>query len=289
MKLMLRFNNLLFLMMLTTTLLVSTSAYSARMAFLEAEEKLPVEDESEYKWAKGKYGAILIRPSGAGKFIDEKGGKVELSNFQIVWWHRANDKELPKVFLDPAMKKAFLDFVENGGSLFLSQVAFYYVAELGLESVPIRKCDPNVDRAITGIIAVPGQEGHPVFDGFKKMGDDPAKGFNINCYGHDKMCDFYPNGPAKEGIVIAEAYQEPHPQPWFGKVAPLCEYKVGKGTILISGWRFTVFRSGDEKCKYHDKMVKLHENIMSYLGALAPVNTKDKSPVTWGIIKKDYM
>ncbi|MGQ9609218.1 MAG: DUF4960 domain-containing protein [bacterium] len=270
-------------------LMISMPAYSARVAFLEAEDVIPVEDESEYKWAKENYGAILIHPAGPGKFKNEKGEKVELSNFQVVWWHRANDKELPKVFLDAEMKKAFMDFVENGGSLFLSQVAFYYVAELGLESTPIRKCDPNVDHAISGIIAVPGQEGHPVFDGFKKMGDDPAKGFNINCYGHDKMCDFYPKGPAKEGTVIAEAYQEPHPRPWFGTVSPLCEYKVGKGTILISGWRFTVFRSGDEKCKYHDKMVKLHENIMSYLGALSSVDPKDKSPVTWGMLKKSYM
>ena len=58
---------------------------------------------------------------------------------------------------------------------------------------------------------------------------EPFKGFNINCYGHDCMSDFYPKGPAKNGTVLGKAYQEPHPQPWFGQVTPLVEYKIGDG------------------------------------------------------------
>ena len=50
-------------------------------------------------------------------------------------------------------------------------------------------------------------------------------------------------------------------------------------------WRFTAFRSGDEGCKHHDKMVKLHENIMSYLGTLAVVSLENKLPAKWGKIK----
>ena len=285
------FNLKLFLILSVTSILLLSFNHLAsgagfRLAFLEAEDKVPVEDEPEYKWAKENYDATLIHPAGAGKFEDDKGNAVRLEDFQVVWWHRANVNTIPAVFLEKATMDAFLSFVEEGGSLFLSQVAFHYVFDLGLESVEPRWCGPNVDHAVSGIIASPGQEEHPVFAGFKEMGDDPAEGFNIDCYGHDSMCDFYPNGPPKEGISLGMAYQEPHPQGWFGQVHPLCEYPLGDGTILISGWRFTVFRSGDEDCKHHDKMVKLHENTMSYLGSLAAVDFKGKLPVTWGMVKR---
>jgi hypothetical protein len=262
-----------------------SSSASIRLAFLEAEDEVPAEDESEYRWAQENYNATLIHPAGAGKFKDDKGNAVRLGDFQVVWWHRANDQTIPDVFLDPATMDAFMSFVENGGSLFLSQVAFHYVFDLGLESLEPRWCAPNVDHAVSGIIAAPDQEEHPVFAGFEDMGEDPAVGFNIDCYGHDNMCDFHPNGPPAEGTVLGMAYQEPHPQSWFGVVCPLCEYKVGSGIIVISGWRFTVFRSGDEGCEYHDLMVKLHENIMDYLGALAAVNSEGKLAATWGDVK----
>ena len=258
-----------------------------KLAFLEAEDKMPVEDESEYKWAKENYNAILIHPAGApGKFKDEGGNPVQLEDFHVVWWHRANDHTIPPFFLEKKTMDAFLNYVEKGGSLFLTQVAFHYVFDLGLESVQPRMCAPNVDHAVSGIIASPGQEDHPVYDGFKEMGVDPAKGFNINCYGHDHMSDFYPKGPPKEGTSLGMAFQEPHPRGWFGTVHPLCEYRVGKGIIIISGWRFTVFRSGMENCKYHDKMVKLHENILAYLGSSASVDPGDKLTTTWAMIKR---
>lgn len=257
-----------------------------KMVFLEAGDSVPIEHESEYIWADENYSTTLIHPAGAGKFEDDKGNPVQLDNFQVVWWHHASDQAMPPDMLEKATMDAVLSFVEAGGSLFLSQLAFHYVFDLGIESVEPRFCGPNVDSSPTGIVAAEGQEGHPVFDGFKAMGLDPAAGFNIDCYGHDSMCDFYPNGPPKEGTVLGMAYQEPHPQGWFGQVCPLCEYKVGDGTIIISGWRFTVFRSGDEGCDDHDAMVKLHENIMSYMGTLAPVDFKGKLGSTWGAIKK---
>jgi len=264
-----------------------TSGAAFKLAFLEAEDKVPIEDESEYNWAKENYNATLIHPAEAGKFKDDGGKPVVLEDFHIVWWHRANEATIPPVFLEGATMDALMNFVKSGGSLFLSQVAFHYVYDLKLESVQPRLCGPNVDHAISGMIATPGQEKHPILTGFKEA--EVTKGFNINCYGHDCMSDFYPNGPPKEGTSIVMEYQEPHPQAWFGVVHPLCEYRIGDGIILISGWRFTVFRSGDEGCKYKDNMVKIHENIMAYLGKLAAVDIKGKLPATWGMVKKAYM
>jgi hypothetical protein len=273
------------IMFVVLMFLNATICNAAFMAFLEAESAVPVEDESEYKWAKSKYAAVLIFPDGAGKFKDEKGTSVKLSDFSIVWWHRANANTIPEVFLKDAMKDAFLNFAKSGGSVFLSQVALHYVFDLGLEPIVPRFCAPTVDHVVCGIIAAPNQEGHPFFDGFKKMGEDPAKGISINCYGHDNMCDFYPNGPAKGGSVAVMEWQDPLPA-WFGQVTPMVEYKVGDGTIVTSGWRLTVFRSGDEGCKFHENMVKLHENVISYLGNAAAVSAKGKLPLTWGFVKK---
>ncbi|MGB9596508.1 MAG: DUF4960 domain-containing protein, partial [Candidatus Poribacteria bacterium] len=209
-------------LILSILICFDSSAFGAvyRIGFLEAEGKMPFEDEFEYNWAKKIGSTMLINISGAGKFTDEKGNAVKLSDFQIVWWHRANSATIPAVFLENATKNAFLDYVKKGGSLFLSQVALHYIYDLGIESLEPRLCNPNVDKATSGIIAAEGQETHAVFSGFKAMGLDPAKGFNINCYGHDCMSDFYPKGPAKNGTVLGKAYQEPHPQPWFGQVTP---------------------------------------------------------------------
>lgn len=280
-----------FFLLLCITSVLLLFGYSAfgigfKLAFLEAEDKVPVEDESEYEWAIDNYNTTLIHPNGAGKFKSDNGNSVNLGDFQVVWWHRANANNLPAIFLENAMKDAFLSFVEKGGSLFLSQVAFHYIYDLEIESLEPRWCAPNVDHGASGIMAVNGNEKHPVFKDFKEMGVKPEEGFNIDCYGHDNMCDFYPNGPPKVVTVLAEAYQEPHPAAWFGTVSPLCEYKHGDGIIMISGWRFTVFRSGDEGCEHHDYMVKLHENIMEYLAAAAAVDSQDKLTATWGMIKK---
>jgi len=205
----------------------------------------------------------------------------------VVWWHRANADTIPDFFLEDATKDAFISFVEGGGSLFLSQVAFHYVFDLGIESTESRIPGANADHAPTGIVAEPTQVGHPVFAGFDKLGVDPEVGFNINCYGHDVMGDFHPNGPPEVGTVLGMAYQEPHPQGWFGQVTPLCEYKVGDGTIIISGWRFTVFRSVDEGCEFADAMIMLHENIMDYLGTLTTAATEARGKLvsTWGKMK----
>ena len=209
-------SKLLLVLSVASVLLLSfnhfASGAGSRLAFLEAEDKVPVEDEAEYNWAKENYDVTLIHPAGAGKFKDDRGNPVSLGDFQIVWWHRANVNNIPPVFLEQATMDAFMDFVENGGSLFLSQVAFHYVFDLGLESLEPRWCGPNVDFAVSGIIASPGQEDHPVYAGFKEMGLDPAEGFNLDCYGHDSMCDFHPNGPPIEAISLGMAYQEPHPQ-----------------------------------------------------------------------------
>ena len=263
-------------------------AFSAsfRLAFLEAGDAVPVEHESEYTWAVDNYNATLVHPDGAGAFKNDSGNSVRLEDFQVVWWHHASSDSIPPDFLEDATMDAFVSFVEGGGSLFLSQVAFHYVFDLGIETTQPRLPGSNVDHGVSGIIAAEGQEDHPVFAGFKALGVDPAEGFNIDCYGHDNMSDFHPNGPPAIGTVLGMAYQEPHPQGWFGQVTPLCEYNVGDGTIIISGWRFTVFRSGDEGCDDHDKMVKLHENIMDYLGTLAAVEPSGKLASTWGGIKE---
>ncbi|MDQ1328159.1 MAG: hypothetical protein QG641_1444, partial [Candidatus Poribacteria bacterium] len=104
-------------------LVLGNSAFSTsyKLAFLEAEDQVPVEDESEYNWAKQNNVTTLIHPAGAGKFKDDAGKSVKLEDFQIVWWHRANASTIPPVFLDSATKDAFLDYVKGGGSLFLSQ------------------------------------------------------------------------------------------------------------------------------------------------------------------------
>lgn len=257
------------------------------LAFLEAEDTVPIEGESEYNWAKETYNATLIHPGGAGgKFEKDSGGATSLGNFQVVWWHMANANAIPNFFMDGATMGAFMDFVEGGGSLFLSQVAFHYVFDLGIETTEPRIPGIGADHAPTGIIAEPTQVDHPVFAGFDELGVDPEVGFNINCYGHDFMSDFHPSGPPEVGTVLGMAYQEPHPQGWFGQVTPLCEYKVGDGTIIISGWRFTAFRSVDEDCEFSDEMVKLHENIMGYLGTLAAVEPSGKLALTWGGIKE---
>jgi len=267
-------------------LVFQAQAAKITLAYIDDDGKFDDTEKSELDWAKKNYKAILLVPKGDGRFDDEAGKSHDLKEFGVVWFHKANSTDISPKMLDAGTKKRVLDYLNSGGAMLCSQVAFHYAFDLGLESKEPRVFGPNVDGGRSGFVAAEGKQNHPIFKGFDKNDlPKPDKGIPTNTYGHDFSSDFYPDG-GKDNETLGFALWGPPVPGWFGKVQPLSQYKPGKGTLLITGWRETVLR--EEKGKFHDDMVKLHENIIEYLSGesvFSNVSPTAKLTVSWGRIK----
>ena len=90
---------------------------------------------------------------------------------------------------------AFLAYVEAGGGLLLSNLAFHYLFDMGVDPGEPRYFGANANSPLdwTDIQITQGQEDHPIFDGL------PVENgiIQYDIQGWTEGSDFYtPNGPA---------------------------------------------------------------------------------------------
>lgn len=66
-------------------------------------------------------------------FNDVKNGSVDLNQFRVIWWHsdELGGKDLPAIAKDPAVVEAISNYHKQGGNLFLSIFATYYLQTIG--------------------------------------------------------------------------------------------------------------------------------------------------------------
>ena len=223
-----------------------------------------------YDWAEDGFDAQIVAPPQAMR---------ELTEFGVVWWDESHAPALPENFTENAVIGAFLDYVEAGGGLLLSNLAFHYVKEMGVESGEPRYFGANANSPLdwTDIQIAKGQEKHPVFDGLKL--EQGAVPYDIQ--GWTEGSDFCvgPNGP-NDGTVLAQV-ADGHPQ-----CNPLVEYEVGNGVIISIGW---VWASWEINQKLLDTHAALHANIINYLAsrsAFAAVDASGKLATAWGTVKQ---
>jgi hypothetical protein len=222
-----------------------------------------------YDWAKANFNAKILSPPRTQK---------ELTEFGVVWWDESHGAAIPALFTEKAVIEAFLSYAEAGGGLLLSNLAFHYVKEMGVESGEPRYFGANANSPLdwTDIHIAKGQEQHPIFQGLKI--DKGAIQYDIQ--GWTEGSDFCvgPNGP-KDGTLLAQV-ADGHPQ-----CNPLVEYEVGDGRIIIIGW---VWSSWGVNQKLLDTHAALHANILNYLASqskFAPVEASGKLAATWGALK----
>jgi hypothetical protein len=274
------------LLTISLCLIFQAQAVRITLAYIDDDGEFDDTEKAELDWAKKNYNATLLVPKGSGRFDDEVGKSHDLEEFGVVWWYKANSTDIAPEMLDSGTKRKVPDYLNSGGAMLCSQVAFHYAFDLGLESKEPRIFGPNVDSGRSGFVAAEEKENHPIFNGFDKNDlANPEKGIPTNTYGHDSSSDFYPDG-GKDNESLGLGLWGPPVPGWFGTVQPISQHKPGKGTLLITGWRETVLR--EEKGKFYDNMVKLHANIMEYLAGesvFSDVSFVCKVAMSWGHIK----
>jgi len=228
--------------------------------------------EAAYKWAASKYDT---------KEIGRPKAKADLLGYGVVWWDESHAPAIPAPFLDKATVDAFRGYVQDGGGLLLSNLAFHYLFERGVESGQPRYFGRNDASPLnwTDFQISKGQDKHPVFSGLKI--ENGLIQYDIQ--GWTDGSDFYaaagPTGP-KDGKTLAQVV-DGQPQ-----TNPLVEYSVGNGAIVAIGW---VWSSWVVNKKLDDVNTKLHANIIDYLAtksAFAAVAPRGKLATSWAELKR---
>lgn len=240
---------------------------------LVSDGNLKANSESAYKWAQKNFNAEVI-PCPKDK--------EELKKYGVVWWDESNGPSIPDKFKDKSAINAFLGYANDGGGLLLSNLAFHYVYEMGIEPENLRYYGANANSPLdwTDIQIAKGQEKHPIFNGMKIQ--DGIIQYDIQ--GWTEGSDFYgpagPLGPKAKGSTLLAQTIDGRPQ-----CNGLVEYKVGDGSIIIIGW---VWSSWAINKKLEDVHGPLHANILNYLASkskFANVDSEGKLILTWGKIK----
>ena len=227
--------------------------------------------EAAYKWAQSDFDAKIIgRPTS----------KNDLTGFGVVWWDESHAAAIPPAFLEKATLDAFRGYVQDGGGLLLSNLAFHAVFDMGVESGQPRYFGRNDASPLdwTDFQIAKRQENHAIFKGMKM-----EKGvIQYDIQGWTDGSDFYsgggPTGP-KDGKVLAQVV-DGQPQ-----TNPLVEYAVGQGAIVGIGWVWSSFVVNK---KLADVNEALHGNIIKYLASkskFAAVEPNGKVAVSWGSLK----
>lgn len=242
---------------------------------LVSDGALKVNSEAAYKWAQKNFKAEVI-PCPKDK--------NELKEYGVVWWDESNNASIPEKFKDNSVINAFLGYVTDGGGLLLSNLAFHYVYEMGIEPENLRYYGANANSPLdwTDIQIAQGQEKHPIFNGLKVQNGI----IQYDIQGWTEGSDFYgaagPLGPKGKGSTLLAETVAGHPQ-----CNGLVEYKVGDGIIIIIGWVWSSWVINNKLEGVHGP---LHANILNYLASkskFAAVGAKGKIVLTWGEIKSN--
>lgn len=229
--------------------------------------------KAAYEWATKNFDAEIISPPQNSE---------ELKKYGVVWWDESNAPSIPQTFLEEDKINAFKGYVEDGGGLLLSSLAFHYIYDMEIESGQPRYFgrEDNSPLDWTDIAIAKGQNNHPIFSGLEV--ENGIIQYDIK--GWTDGSDFYsPQGPVgpNDGELLAEVVSG-HPQ-----TNPLAEYSVQKGTILIIGWVWTAWMVNSHLEDVHGK---LYENMINYLAnksAFSSVSISGKLPIRWGQLKSN--
>jgi len=243
---------------------------------LVSDGPLKANSDVAYSWAQKNFKAQVIPIPKS---------KADLVKYGVVWWDESNGAEIPGNFKDKAVINAFLEYLKDGGGLLLSNLAFHYVYEMGIEPENLRYYGANANSPLdwTDFQIPAGQEKHPIFKGLKIEGNI----IQYDIQGWTEGSDFYaaagPAGPKDKNATILAQTVDGHPQ-----CNGLVEYKVGSGTMIIIGW---VWSSWAINKKLENVHGPLHANIINYLASkskFAPVQPDKKLITTWSKVKSSY-
>ena len=234
------------------SLAVAGIANGAGVGFLakaSSPSGLGPEGKAAYKLATERYSAAFVRAAGSGKFLGASGRPQSISTYGVIWYHQGDDIAQSGPIYDAPTLKALKSYASNGGSLFLTGAALAMVNNLGVEPNRPRTGGPGNDGGYAGL--VPVNRKHPIFNGLKFNGGR----VDISNRGYPAYSDFH-GSSVSGGMLLANS-------PGAGE-KPMAEYAVGKGRIVVMGWRLPHYSY--EQNPHRANLEKLTANIISYLG-----------------------
>ena len=88
-----------------------------------------------------------------------------LDGIDVLWFHRVDTSRAPKIIKEPQILSSLKDFVQKGGNLLLTQEAFPYIVDLGLETEkPQVRYTEVKDGGYGRKIGLHAFREHPVFE-----------------------------------------------------------------------------------------------------------------------------
>lgn len=162
------FRNLFILMLITVVSTLPAYSVDVTVGLLAGSNDLGEVEEAAYNWANDNYPSTILVADNSGTFKTNGGGTKKLDQYAVLWLFYTETNQLPAPFLADATKNAILDYVESGGSLFLSALGLRYIMDMGVDDggnvrvfQPLGKGPPEI-----GVKPTDEAKNHPVYKGF---------------------------------------------------------------------------------------------------------------------------
>jgi len=229
-----------------------------RIAFLATEPSL--EQTGPHNRAAWETAAtlgevtLLLRQTN-GSFADSSGRVRRLNEFDVVWYHQGDAIRRNAMYHGESLGE-IRRFAQSGRGVLLSGGALAMVAQLGLET-EIRPQRHNLGNYRDQAGMVPVEKTHPAFSGLRWGSDTISGDVRVIWLSRGGCCavaDFHWGGPA-EGMVLAGTPA--------GRENPLVEYILGKGRVIVFGWRWPDY--ADRENPHRDNLIRLTSNLLNYL------------------------
>ena len=252
------------------------------LAFLTGGDGLADEvAEAAFEWASVDLSAAHLTADGNGGFT-QNGTARTLDQYAVVWIHHSASNMTPEAIVSDNTMDAATDYLEAGGSLFLSAQAVRYVSNLGVETngnprvfQPLGKGPPEI-----GVRPADGEENHPIFSGF-----DVAEPIFLCSMDQPGFTADFHGMPALDGKVIGTKTRGGGAG---GGERPIVEYEVGTGRILTLGHHNAVYSDADSN--EGENLRQITANILAYLAensAFFSVEPGGKLSLVWGALKSE--
>jgi len=233
--------------------LVGQVSLAAGVAFLVPQEHgtpLGKESEAALRWCQTLQNCQPVYLEGPERFVDEQNQSVRLTQFAVVWCHQGDLATLPADLQNPGTLESFRSFVAEGGGLFLSGVAARLIVELGAETASMRTVSAGHDSFQAALIPI--VKNHPIF---ASLPVTPSGAVFFTSGGYPAVADFYRSPRPLAGRLLARAS--------YADENPLVEYRLGKGRIIVLGWRIPNYSLADNV--HRKALEQLTFNILDYL------------------------
>ena len=224
------------------------------LAPVASADKMGPEARAAWQLAQKLGPATLILPVGGGKFRDAKGQDVSLARCPVVWLHQGDSAELSGPLHDGASLEALRKYAADGHGLLLSGAALAMVHTLGIETAPPRLGAGGKDNYFAQLIPVATR--HPIFQGLSPSGVVDGFRVPISDAGYPAYADFLGSGGPLSGMLLARVPS--------GAENPLVEYELGKGRVIVLGWRLPHYAHATNS--HRTNLERLTGNILAYLG-----------------------